>query len=283
MNYQSILSLGLLAVCLASGVRAQSTNATIATPDTQSRLQNLVRQVQAKAQAGKHTEADYANELNTLDSLIASEKNAKNDEAATFTYMKAMLYLEVIKDYDQGAAIMRQVTNNYPNTKFSESAAKILAHVSQQAAAKKLQDGLAAGARFPDFAVTNLSGAPLSVGALKGRVVLVDFWATWCGPCRAELPNVIQTYQKYHDRGFEIIGVSLDSDRATLDTFLKQHDGMTWSQYFDGQGWGNQLATKYGVESIPFTVLIGPDGKVLGNDLRGEELADAVARAVAIK
>ena len=111
--------------------------------------------------------------------------------------------------------------------------------------------------------------------------VLVDFWATWCGPCRGELPNVIATYQKHHADGFEIIGVSLDSDRNTLDTFLKQTDGMTWQQYFDGQGWHNKLAVKYGVESIPFAVLVGPDGRIIGKSLRGEELEDAVAHALA--
>jgi thiol-disulfide isomerase/thioredoxin len=108
----------------------------------------------------------------------------------------------------------------------------------------------------------------------------VDFWATWCGPCRAELPNVISAYQKHHADGFEIIGVSLDSDREELTNFLKKQDGMTWPQFFDGQGWSNELATKYGVQAIPFAVLVGPDGKVIGRDLRGDDLEVAVAKAI---
>ena len=113
--------------------------------------------------------------------------------------------------------------------------------------------------------------------------MLIDFWATWCGPCRGELPNLIATYKKFHGKGFEIIGVSLDSDRDKLTTFLAKQDGMTWSQYFDGQGWQNKLAGKYGVESIPFTVLVGSDGKIIGTDLRGEALGGAVERALAKK
>jgi thiol-disulfide isomerase/thioredoxin len=136
---------------------------------------------------------------------------------------------------------------------------------------------------FPDFAESDLDGKPLSVASRKGKVVLVDFWATWCGPCRAELPNVIKTYQKHHADGFEIIGVSLDSERDKLDAFLKQQDGMTWPQYYDGKGWGNKLAGQYGVEAIPFALLIGTDGKIIGKELRGDELEDAVAKALAKK
>ena len=113
--------------------------------------------------------------------------------------------------------------------------------------------------------------------------MLFRSWATWCGPCRGELPNVIATYKKHHPEGFEIIGVSLDSDRDKLDAFLKQTDGMTWQQYFDGQGWGNKLAKKYGVDSIPFAVLVGPDGKIIGKSLRGQALEDAVTTALAKK
>jgi thiol-disulfide isomerase/thioredoxin len=197
--------------------------------------------------------------------------------------MKAKLYLEVIKNDEKGIELIKQIKANYPDTKYGKDANKILAEIEKQAAAKKIQAGLVAGAVFPDFAETNLNGGTLSVAALKGKVVLLDFWATWCAPCRAELPNVIASYQKHHSEGFEIIGVSLDSDREKLNTFLKQQDGMTWPQYFDGEGWGNKLAAKYGVESIPFALLIGPDGKIIGKDLRGEELENAVSAAVAKK
>ena len=281
MKIKTILS-AVVAICLfaTAGLKAQSTNA--ASP-IQSKLHALVVQVQSKVQAGKTTEADFADEFKTLDGLIAAQKGAKTDDAALLVFMKAQLYLEVIKDQDKGTALIKQIKADYPDTKYGKNADKILAGLEKEAAAKKIQDGMAIGSTFPDFSESDLNGKPLSIASRKGKVVLVDFWATWCGPCRGELPNVIKTYQKHHGEGFEIIGVSLDSERDKLDSFLKQEDGMTWPQYFDGQGWNNKLAVKYGVEAIPFAVLVGPDGKIIGKELRGEELEDAVAKAVAAK
>jgi hypothetical protein len=97
------------------------------------------------------------------------------------------------------------------------------------------------------------------------------------------LPNVIATYQKHHAEGFEVIGISLDRSRNALEAFLGQHDGMTYPQYFDGKGWSNKLAVKYGVRSIPFAVLIGPDGRIIARELRGEALETAVVNALAAK
>jgi thiol-disulfide isomerase/thioredoxin len=129
-----------------------------------------------------------------------------------------------------------------------------------------------------------MTGKPLSIANYKGKVVLLDFWATWCPPCRAELPNVLKTYKEYHAQGFEIIGISLDrdQDREKLTSFLEEKN-MTWPQFFDGNYWKNKLAVKYGVNSIPATYLLDGQGTIIGKDLRGEELDKAVAKAVAKK
>jgi thiol-disulfide isomerase/thioredoxin len=272
MKLKTILAVFAASLLAATTVPAQNF--------TNAELSGLVQQVSAKLKAGENTEAALAPELKQFDALLAAQKGVKTVEAAEIIYMKAMLYLQVFNNTDKGGELMRTLKDDYAGTKYGQSAAKIIDQIAKQSSAKKVQSALGTGLAFPDFAEKDLDGKPLSVGDHKGKVVLVDFWATWCGPCRAELPNVIAAYKKYHDQGFDIIGVSLDSDRAKLDAFLKKTEGMTWPQFFDGEGWANKLAVKYGVESIPFTVLVGPDGKIIGKDLRGDDLVAAVAKAL---
>jgi thiol-disulfide isomerase/thioredoxin len=142
--------------------------------------------------------------------------------------------------------------------------------------------GLAIGQRFPDFTESDLNGAPLSIAGAKGKVLLVDFWATWCGPCRGEMPNVIAAYQKYHSLGFDIIGVSLDEDLGALVSYTTAQ-GMPWPQYFDGKGWDNKLAGQYGVHSIPTSYLLDRNGIILGKGLRGRALDRAIYKALTDK
>ncbi len=130
-----------------------------------------------------------------------------------------------------------------------------------------------------DLKFTAVDGREVDVSKLQGKVVLIDFWATWCGPCVAELPNVLKAYKELHPKGFEIVGISLDSDKAKLEAFVKK-EGMEWPQYYDGKGWQNEISTKYGIHSIPAMWLVNKKGMVVSTNARGD-LAETVAKLLA--
>jgi peroxiredoxin len=136
-----------------------------------------------------------------------------------------------------------------------------------------------AGIPAPDFEAQTLDGQPLKLSELKGKVVLLDFWATWCGPCVAELPAIKKIYDKYKDDGFTAVGISFDRDAATARRFVAERQ-LSWPQVWAEKGDKGPLANLYGVGGIPATFLIGADGKVIDRDVQGEALSKAVRRAV---
>jgi thiol-disulfide isomerase/thioredoxin len=129
-----------------------------------------------------------------------------------------------------------------------------------------------------DLKYTAVDGTAVDLANLRGKVVLVDFWATWCPPCRGEVPNVVAAYKKYHDQGFEIVGVSLDKNKGALLAFTKKN-GMVWPQYFDGKGWDNEVSKSFGINSIPAMWLVGKDGMLITMNAR-EDLAGQVEKAL---
>jgi peroxiredoxin len=249
------------------------------TNDVSAELKELVSLIQTKMEQGKKTEAELADEIKKFDVLLAKHKDEKTDEVARVLLMKGLLYLQVLDNPEKGAEVVQQLKADFPETAPGKNADEILENIKRQQEAKKIQAALKNGAKFPDFEEKDLIDKPLSIERYKGKVVLLDFWATWCGPCVHELPNVLKTYEAYHGKGLEIIGISLDQDKAKLTKFI-QDKGMTWPQFFDGKGWGNKLAVKYGIQSIPATFLLDGEGRIIGRDLRGDDLAEAVAKAL---
>lgn len=136
------------------------------------------------------------------------------------------------------------------------------------------------GQVLPDFPPTvDLEGKPISLADYRGKVLLLDFWAVWCGPCIGEMPNVKEVYEKYHDRGFDVIGISLDTDEAVLREFIKENQ-LPWRQIFDGEEWSGPLAEKYGVRSIPAPFLLDREGKVISVNARDPLLEELVATEI---
>jgi len=146
---------------------------------------------------------------------------------------------------------------------------------ARSASTSNIQPGQDVALKF-----TAVDGREVDLASLKGKVVLIDFWATWCGPCVAGIPDLVSAYQKYHDQGFEIIGISLDSDKAALERMTKER-GMTWPQYFDGKGWQNAFGTQFGIRAVPTLWLIGKDGKVASTNARAD-LAGQVASLLGV-
>lgn len=124
-----------------------------------------------------------------------------------------------------------------------------------------------------DFTQKDTAGHAVSLSSFRGKYVLVDFWASWCGPCRMENPNVLATYQKFRNKNFTVLGVSLDKAKEPWLKAIKD-DGLAWTQVSDLKFWYNEAAVKYHIQQIPSNLLVGPDGKIVGRDLRGAALQE---------
>jgi peroxiredoxin len=131
----------------------------------------------------------------------------------------------------------------------------------------------AVGSDAVDFTQNDMTGKPVSLSSFKGKYVLVDFWASWCRPCREENPNVVKAYQKFSAKNFTVLGVSLDKEKESWVKAV-QKDNLTWTHVSDLKYWENSAAALYGVKGIPFNLLVDPSGKIVGKNLRGQDLDD---------
>jgi peroxiredoxin len=135
-----------------------------------------------------------------------------------------------------------------------------------------MKEKMQVGKNFPRFPknTKDINGKVLNLDNFKNKIVLIDFWATWCMPCIKELPNVKNAYEKFKEKGFEIISISLDNDKNAYEKFIKK-ENMTWLHVFDGNGWESELSKFFYIKSIPATFLL-KDNMIIAKDLRGDEL-----------
>lgn len=255
---------------------AQDTNSPM--PETNSpilELRSFFDGVRTKVQQGSNTVESLSAELKQFDDYYTRYKSSHGDIAAEILFMKAKLHEEVFEDKESTEKIFAQIRKELPDSRLAQE-------LKRQEEVNRIRAQLHPGAEFPPFEEQTHDGKPLSLASFRGKVVLVDFWATWCPPCLADMPATLYLHKKYNAAGFEVIGVNLDHDIATFKRFHDRFE-LPWPEYADGKGWGNRLAQKYGIQSLPTTFLLDKAGKIIGRDLRGPDLEAAIVKALEAK
>lgn len=258
-------------------IRAEETTpanvSTVPAEGITAEFERVQARIEAKLLSGQKTEAELAPEIAEIDAILLKYASEKTDEVATVAFRKAQIYHEVLGNTPKAISLMQEISANFPQT---ETAKNIAEAFEQHAAAEKR---LAVGQLFPAFSEMDLEGRPLVLEENKGKIVLIVFWATWCNHSVKAMSDLIAIHDKYHTKGFEIIGISLDTDRAKLTSFLKERN-IGWPQYFDGLGWRNKLSSRLNIRNTPSLFLVDRDGTILAKSLTGPALDALLAEVL---
>jgi len=211
------------------------------------------------------------------------EKEVKQMADATPNAILAMYeasFINTEQDLPFGRRILDKMEKTIPQSVYTAQYKKRFLDLENQVNQQKMQEEMskktAVGSIAPDIKLLTPDGKELALSSLRGKVVLLDFWASWCGPCRRENPNVVRIYNTYKDKGFTVFSVSFDKSAEPWKAAIAQ-DGLIWPNHVsDLKGWGSMAAGLYGITSIPRTFLLDKDGKILATNLRGEELEQKV-------
>ena len=233
-------------------------------------------------QANKEVKNDPSKSIEVNTRMEVESKKFKglqntfiNQNANSPALYAALSTLDFNTDFASYEKVMNQLMFCF---KQSPTVAKAFKRFEAVLAQKNASNQLAPGKLAPDFEETKTDGSKMKLSDLRGSVVLIDFWASWCGPCRRENPAVVQLYEQYKDQGFTVISVSLDKDKAKWLAAIEK-DNLSWPNHVSDLGsWNSKVARQYGVSSIPFTVLLDAEGKVIKTKLRSHDLAVELAK-----
>lgn len=253
-------------------------------------LQGLLIQYEGYAKKMAEAQLLFDSDTSATSRQVATENfESANKEASTMlkswleTHSGSLLSLIVVQNLDPRFEYQwysRVLADTKPNFQSSPAYSSLEKKVAsfKNAGNKSQQQtsgaAIAVGVMAPEIALTNTSGGITKLSSLRGKVVLIDFWASWCQPCRAENPNVVKVYQAYRNKGFEVFSVSLDEDKSKWTDAIRK-DGLLWNNHVsDLAGWKSSVVPLYQIQSIPFPVLINQEGKIiaLGESLRGNGL-----------
>jgi thiol-disulfide isomerase/thioredoxin len=232
---------------------------TFATRDSISKLYNML------AQEGKMDSITDASLKAQFLSINTANKeyilNFAKENNTSLLPLLAVEYLNPQEDVVEIAKIVESLNANFPN---SEYVKPLVSRVNEM-------KRLSVGSEAPEIMVSDPDGKQIALSSFRGKVVLIDFWASWCGPCRKENPNVVKVYQKYKDKGFEIFGVSLDKEKGAWLQAIAA-DKLTWKHGSELAFWNSSFVKTYNITGIPNTVLVDKNGIIIAKDLRGAQL-----------
>lgn len=200
-------------------------------------------------------------QLNYSQTMAGFSRKFIQNHSTSIVSLSATKFINQQTSLELLNSLERSLSKEYPHNKYVEDFKSLMNDLRK----------LPPGSEAPEINLPSPSGQKIALSSLRGKVVLIDFWASWCGPCRRENPNIVQLYNKYKSKGFEIYGVSLDENVNAWKEAM-QKDGITWTQVSELKKWDSKVVKAYNVEAIPYSVLIDREGKIVAKGLHSEEL-----------